>query len=240
MTSTVFTRGSAWRVAELHDVWGDNVTDEQVAALGKLVVERFHTLAQDTSVSWFPTTSEVIGDVDDDVTTEHLEEWREQALEEVWAAVVGESADADLCAEVADIFKEGSQMESIKLYVGSIVAGNSGQQNDTRRPVEFVGELVASHTEYGFGPGGGITDTRGVTEVLYRTDDDRLIVHVDDWSRWQGEPSTEQIHEVAEADLQIGGRFERLGAEAGYGRPLTLDEALSSLHSPSERANKPL
>ena len=123
-------------------------------------------------------------------------------------------------------------MESIEVHVGSIVTGNSGQQNDTRRPVEFTGERVASHREYSFGPRGGITDTRGVTETLYKTEDDRLIVHVDDWSRWQGEPSTEQIHEVTEADLQAGGRFERLGFEAGYGRALTLDEALDSLHSP--------
>ena len=85
-TSTVFTRGSAWSASELYDGWGSEATDEQVTALGVLVVERFHTLAQDTSVSWFPKTSEVIGDVDDDVTVEQLETWREQALAEVWAS----------------------------------------------------------------------------------------------------------------------------------------------------------
>jgi len=106
MTSTVFTRGSAWSTAELHDGWGGEATDEQVAALAALVVGRFHTLAQDTSVSWFPKTSEVIGDIDDDVTVEQLEEWREQALAEVWAAVTDESNDAELCAAVADIFTD--------------------------------------------------------------------------------------------------------------------------------------
>jgi len=104
-TSTVFTRGSAWSASELYDGWGSEATDEQVTALGVLVVERFHTLAQDTSVSWFPKTSEVIGDVDDDVTVEQLEAWREQALAEVWAAVIDESDDADLCAEVAEALR---------------------------------------------------------------------------------------------------------------------------------------
>ena len=55
-------------------------------------------------------------------------------------------------------------------------------------------------------------------------DDGRLIIHTDDWSRWQGEPSTESLHEVTEADLQTGGQYERLGAECGFGAPLTLNE----------------
>jgi YD repeat-containing protein len=111
-------------------------------------------------------------------------------------------------------------METIEVCVGSIVAGGSNQV------VEFVGEQLAQRTEYGAGRIGGITDTRGVTETLYRTDDGRLIVHVDKWSRWRGEPNTETLHVVTEEDLQPGGRFEFLGVEAGMGRPLTLDEAL--------------
>lgn len=117
-------------------------------------------------------------------------------------------------------------MDKITLYVGTVVAGSSGQVNDTRRPVEFTGELVGSWTQYDAGPEGGITDTRGQTQRLYKTDDGRLVVHVDDWSKWQGEPNTETLHMVTEADLEPGGRFEQLGYEAGYGRPLTLDEAL--------------
>jgi hypothetical protein len=117
-------------------------------------------------------------------------------------------------------------METITVHVGSIVTGNSGQTNDTRREVEFVGEELASRTEYGEGKGGGITDTRGVTETLYKSEDGRLIVHIKDWSRWQGEPNIYSLHAITEADLQPGGRYELLGAEAGYGRPLNLDEAL--------------
>ncbi|MFA5266041.1 MAG: hypothetical protein WC378_19640 [Opitutaceae bacterium] len=67
-----------------------------------------------------------------------------------------------------------------------------------------------------------------MTETLYRTADDRLVVYVDDWSRWQGEPDTYSLHEVAQTDLQPGGLFESLGRECGFGRPLTLDEALSA------------
>lgn len=118
-------------------------------------------------------------------------------------------------------------METITVYVGSVQAGSSGQVNDNRRPVQFEGEELARLTTYGAGRKGGITDTKGVTETLYKAADGRLIVHVEDWSHWQGEPTTEHLHQITEADLQVGGRFEELGREAGYGRPLTLDEALA-------------
>lgn len=117
-------------------------------------------------------------------------------------------------------------MEKITVQIGTVIAGGPGQVNDTRRDVEFVGEKLASRTEYGEGNRGGITDSRGVTETLYRTEDGRLIVHVKDWSHWQGEPSIYSLHEVTEADLQPHGKYELLGAKAGFGRPLTLDEAL--------------
>lgn len=116
--------------------------------------------------------------------------------------------------------------EKIEVFVGTVVAGNSGRTNDTRRPVQFDGEKLASWTLYGSGRDGNLTDTRGVTETLYRTDDGRLVVHVEDWSQWRGEPTTESLHEVTEADLEPGGEFEQLGREAGFGRPLT-DEAVA-------------
>ena len=119
------------------------------------------------------------------------------------------------------------EMSKIQVMVGSVVLGSSGQSNDSRRPVEFMGEELGSLTEYGEGRDGGITDTRGTTETLYRTSDGRLIVHVDDWSRWQGEPSTESLREITEADLQPDGAFVQLGAKCGFGRALTLDEALN-------------
>lgn len=118
-------------------------------------------------------------------------------------------------------------METIKILIGSVLYGNAMYQDNTR-PVEFVGEKLAERTEYDSGRHGGLTDTSGTTETLYRTEDNRLIVHVEDWSRWQGEPTIYRLHEVTEADLELNGQYETLGREAGFGRNLTLDEALGS------------
>ncbi|HEY73324.1 MAG TPA: hypothetical protein G4N99_08645 [Thermoflexia bacterium] len=118
-------------------------------------------------------------------------------------------------------------MDKVTVLVGSVVAGSSGQTNDNTQEAEFEAEELASRTEYGLGRGGGITDSRGVTETLYKTSDGRLVVHVEGWSNWQGEPNTYTLHEVTEADLGVAGQWAALGAEAGYGRPLTLDEAIS-------------
>lgn len=117
--------------------------------------------------------------------------------------------------------------EQITVWVGTVMATSNGHVEDDRVAVAFEGEQLGQMTRYGTGRNGGLTDTRGVTETLYRASDGRLVVHVEDWSRWQGEPNVERLIEVTEADLSVGGAFERLGAECGFGRPLTLDEALS-------------
>ena len=117
-------------------------------------------------------------------------------------------------------------MKNITVLIGSITTGNNLVQ-DNRREVAFQGEELAKLTDYGMGRDGAPTDTRGVTERLYKTADDRLVVHVRDWSNWQGEPTTLSLHEVSEADLSGKGRFAHLGREAGMGRPLTLAEALA-------------
>ena len=114
-------------------------------------------------------------------------------------------------------------MNKIKLVVGRYAAGSGGVVQDSTRPVEFEGEKLAVLKRFE-----GLNDTRGVTETLCKADDGRIIVHVEQWSHWQGEPNVYTLHQVTEADLQPGGRFEDLGREAGYGRPLTLDEALSA------------
>ena len=118
-------------------------------------------------------------------------------------------------------------MENITVFVGSVTAGSGNLVQDNRREVEFEGEKLAKLTDYGTGRDGAPTDTRGVTETLYKTGDGRLVTHVEDWSRWQGEPDVCSLHEVTAADLSGSGRFARLGIEAGYGHPLTLDEALA-------------
>jgi hypothetical protein len=108
-------------------------------------------------------------------------------------------------------------MDTIKLTVGSYTH-HGDRIEDYERPVEFVGELVHSRTE---------GDTRGVTETLYRIEHDVYVVHVESWSRWQGEPTHSYLVKALPADLDVGGRFEFLGRAAGMARPLTLDEALS-------------
>ena len=116
-------------------------------------------------------------------------------------------------------------METVKLNIGTIQSLSSGGVQDLTRVVEFEAEKLAKYSEFG-DQDGRPTDTRGTRETLYRTADGRLIVHVEDWSHWAGEPTTYSLHEATEADLGPNGKFESLGLEAGMGRPLTLEEAL--------------
>jgi hypothetical protein len=117
------------------------------------------------------------------------------------------------------------EMDTIRVLVGMVERMTGGQVQDTRVPVEFQGEQLATTTAYAY-DGDQLTDTRGVTNTLYRTADGRLIVHRKDWSRWQGEPTQESLIEITEADLSYNGEFEALGFEAGFNEPLTLDQAL--------------
>ncbi len=119
-------------------------------------------------------------------------------------------------------------MDTITVLVGTLNTLSNGAAQDSRQEVIFEAEELGSHTEYGYDDRrGNLTDTRGTTETLYRTADGRLVVHVKDWSRWRGEPTVESLQAVTEKDLQPGGQREDLGAACGFGRPLTLDEALA-------------
>ncbi|GIV77447.1 MAG: hypothetical protein KatS3mg050_1841 [Litorilinea sp.] len=111
-------------------------------------------------------------------------------------------------------------MEEITLHVGTVTAPR-GFVQDHRRPVVFQGEELARLSWWT-----GNDDSRGMKQTLYRTKDGRLVVYVEDWSRWAGEASHYYLRQVEEADLDVGGEFEDLGREAGMARPLTLDEAL--------------
>lgn len=117
-------------------------------------------------------------------------------------------------------------METIVVLIGSMTSINSGRTQNLTRKVGFEGKELAQYCEYGDDKNDKPTDTRGVRETLYRAEDGRLIVHVENWSNWQGEPTTYSLQEVTEADLGLDGQFWQLGAEAGFGRLLTLDEAL--------------
>jgi hypothetical protein len=56
--------------------------------------------------------------------------------------------------------------------------------------------------------------TLGFREALYYTEDGRLIVHVESWSKQHGDQTICSMLEVKRNDLQIGGRFEILGRGA--------------------------
>ncbi len=119
-------------------------------------------------------------------------------------------------------------MEKHKVYVGSRVSLGPGQVQDSLREVEFVGEVLCSRTTFGYDYRRNCpTGTRGTTQTLYRTEDGRLVVHIEQWSRWRGEPQVYRLAEISLDDLQPGGPFEQLGRAAGLARPLTIAEALS-------------
>ena len=118
-------------------------------------------------------------------------------------------------------------MQEIKLSVGRISTSLDGTvTDDGTKQVCFHGEELGSLSIPGYDNHNQLTDTRGTNQTLYQAEDDRLLVHVHEWSNWQGESTIYTLHLVIEEDLQTVGRFEDLGAVAGYGRPLTLDEAL--------------
>ena len=124
-------------------------------------------------------------------------------------------------------------MERQKLLVGSITTASGGVTLDTTRVVEFDGEKLAELHQAGMHKG-GVSDTRGTKETLYRAEDGRLVVHTEDWSHWQAEPTTYILQEVTEDDLQGTGRYAMLGLEAGMGGPLTLDQALAGADVPMD------
>jgi hypothetical protein len=109
-------------------------------------------------------------------------------------------------------------METVTIYVGSVLVGSAGGVNDTRQKVQFEGEQLGERLASSIGRSVcGKSDTRGTSETLYRTADGRLLVHIYEWSQHPGDLSVESLHEVSAADLQPGGQYELLGADCGLG-----------------------
>ncbi len=103
-------------------------------------------------------------------------------------------------------------MTTIRVTVGT----------ETHVCVEFEGEELAQVRERVDATDG----TRGITETLYRASDGRLILHTHHWTRWAGETSRWTLQAVTVDDLGPDGAYWQLGAAAGFGHALTLDEAL--------------
>ncbi len=117
-------------------------------------------------------------------------------------------------------------MATVTVEIGEVWVVGGREQDNTLR-VEFEGKRICARIEYGTKKASGVVDDmRGVTRILFKTADSGLIVHTLAWSKRQGEPSVSRLEGVCLATLQPGGRYELLGTDAGYGRPLTLLEAL--------------
>lgn len=63
--------------------------------------------------------------------------------------------------------------------------------------VRFTGEEIGSYTDYSLA---WSNDDRGMTYTLYRTPDGNYRVHVEHWSRWQGEDSAATLHPFGEKE----------------------------------------
>jgi hypothetical protein len=108
----------------------------------------------------------------------------------------------------------------MEVLVGECWTNRNGCFIDERRPVVIDGRALAVITRC------DDDGHRGVTQRLIEAAGGRLLVHVVDWSHYQGETSRYRLVEVSRDDLDLGGPFERLGRAAGLARPLSLDEAL--------------
>ncbi len=80
-----------------------------------------------------------------------------------------------------------------------------------------MAEEVATRTEHGTDRMGAPSDTRGLTQTLYRTEDGRYLVFVLDWSHWIGEPDVSRLSEASIEALGPMGVYAQLGAAAGLG-----------------------
>lgn len=116
-------------------------------------------------------------------------------------------------------------MKTHTLRIGTVCTHRDGRVTQHLLPVEFVAERLATITEYYSGD-----DTRGTTTTLYRTDDGRLVLYIETWSKWIGETNSYDLEQIQLDDLQPGGTYQHLGHEAGLSRAMTLDDALDLTH----------
>lgn len=113
-----------------------------------------------------------------------------------------------------------------KLVVGSVTHSSGGHVHVSLRDVEFEAEELGSYSEPENNPHG--SPTRGRVETLYRPPDGLLVVHIKNWTHWQGETNSYRLIPIPDSALRTTGVFESLGYACGFGRPLTLDEALET------------
>lgn len=108
-------------------------------------------------------------------------------------------------------------MAEITLEFDAIGVWVNAPRPGARQALTFAGEPLGTYRALGPDPRDPerLTTTRGAVQTLYRTDKGVLLVHVAQWSHWQGEPNTETVYRLAESDLQPGGAFYELGRACG-------------------------
>lgn len=80
---------------------------------------------------------------------------------------------------------EQEGFEKVELEVGT--TNNRMGESDNLKTIRFIGKELAwirnLHGQTGSG------DDRGTTYTLYLTQKGKFLLHIDEWSRWQGESS---------------------------------------------------
>jgi len=115
------------------------------------------------------------------------------------------------------------ELENIEVKVGT-----HGATGDYRRVYRFRGRQVAFTRNY---DAARSRDDRGTDKRLYQVGEDKYVVLVEDWSRWQGESDFALFHSEdpeSQGPTVISGRevadkFPDLANEAGLECPIELD-----------------
>jgi hypothetical protein len=105
-------------------------------------------------------------------------------------------------------------MEQHTIKKGTVYNRNPGIDDETV-DVEFTGEKLGSRST---------GDTRGTTKTLYKTEDGDFILHVKNWSNWQGENTKHDILRETKEGLRKD--HPKLAQEVGVIDALSLDEVL--------------
>ena len=98
--------------------------------------------------------------------------------------------------------------------------GTKSMWNDLTTTVEFDATIRGRRT---IGPSDD--------ETLYKVSDGRMVVYTKTYNLSKNDTEY-SLHLVTKKDLVVGGKFELLGRELGFCKPLTLDEALGIKKEP--------
>jgi hypothetical protein len=121
--------------------------------------------------------------------------------------------------------KGDSEVKAQRVIIGKQYIKNREIVSSDITTAEFIGERLAM-TDFDIPLG---RDPKGYTidQILYRTQDGRLVVYSEVCRNQTELFITYKLEEIDKSALDANGRFAELGAEAGYYERLTLDQALA-------------